>query len=162
MREEWLDAIDTFYPPQFTTSKVLAPLITQVRRQQSLLETMQQRNFKPMGNYAAQAQLASESFQRAVGPLLEWAKKPRVRSELFMFRRTVIGDKFSKMVTTPISELLGLLHLIAESTFPQLGIRVTQRRAQIMSIRGMALSCAPNFSPISDINLFSRLHRGIA
>lgn len=109
-----------------------------------------------------QFKLVAESFEKTVAPLLNWAKNPRVKSELFMFRKSATGEKFSQLVTLSREKLVLILNLLFEFFTSKTASPITHRRAQIMSIRGLALSCAPNFTPISDINLFSRLHWGIA
>jgi len=111
---------------------------------------------------AEQLRIATVQFQKTIGPLLEWVKKPRVRSELFMYRRSITGDKFSKLVSKPIEALVEALASFAKFISPKRIVKSPQKRAQIMSIRGLALSCAPNFARISDINSFSRSYSGIA
>jgi hypothetical protein len=79
-----------------------------------------------------------------------------------MYRRSITGDKFSRLVSKPIEALFQALQVFAEFIVPKFIIQKPQRRAQIMSIRGLALSCAPNMTRISDINTFSRSYSGIA
>ena len=113
----------------------------------------------------SQATLASSlalKVQRSVEPMLNWVKSPKGRCELFMYKRSQIRDKFSKLVSTPIENLVIVQQTVAKFLESKLTTPVYGRRAQIMSIRGLALSCAPNFTRISDINSFSRLHRGLA
>ena len=100
--------------------------------------------------------------QGSVEPILNWVKSPKRRCELFMYKRSQIQDKFSKLVSTPIEFLLIVQQAVAKFLESKLGAPVYGRRAQIMSIRGLALSCAPNFARISDINLLSRSYSGIA
>jgi hypothetical protein len=138
------------------------PMLQGLRRQQDLLQSIALTKQAVFGASAEQIKLAADQFQRTIGPLLEWAKRPRVRSELFMYRRSVIGDKFSKLVSRPIETLVEVLQRCAEFIEPNRFIQNQQRRAQIMSIRGLALSCAPNYTRISDINLSSRSFSGIA
>jgi ATP-dependent Lon protease len=102
------------------------------------------------------------SLEKTIAPLIEWARKPRVRSELFMYRRSITGDKFFKLVSYSLEEMLDLLLQALTFISPKWTLETLKRRAQIMSIRGLALSCAPNFTRISDFNSFSRLHRGLA
>lgn len=109
-----------------------------------------------------QFKLAAESFDKAVAPLLKWAKNPRVKSELFMFRKSATGEKFSQLVTLTLEELVLILNSLFEFLTSKTSTPINHKRAQIMSIRGLALSCAPNLTRISDNNSFSRLHRGIA
>ena len=114
---------------------------------------------------AAQANLASRlahKVQGSVEPMLNWVKSPKGRCELFMYKRSQIRDKFSKLVSTPIEFLVIVQQAVTKFLESKLATPVYGRRAQIMSIRGLALSCAPNFTRISDFNSFSRLHRGHA
>jgi hypothetical protein len=115
-----------------------------------------------LGVTQEQFKLAAESFEKTVGPLLNWAKNPRVKSELFMFRKSATGEKFSQLVTLTLEKLVLILNSFFEFLTSKNTTPINHKRAQIMSIRGLALSCAPNFTPISDNNSFSRLHRGIA
>jgi hypothetical protein len=104
------------------------------------------------------------SIQASVAPLIEWAKSPKARCELFMYKRSRIGEKFSKLIASPLEFLVVIqerIRLFFASKFPVSSYRPTGR-AQIMSIRGLALSCAPNHTRISDINLSSRSFSGIA
>lgn len=130
--------------------------------QAKLLSEYSQGVHQVLGVTQEQFKLAAESFERAVGPLLNWAKNPRVKSELFMFRKSATGEKFSQLVTLTLEELVLILNSLFEFLTSKTSTPFTHKRAQIMSIRGLALSCAPNFTPISDNNSFSRLHRGIA
>lgn len=141
--------------------KTLEPMLAGIRRQQALLSKLEQKQYKPMGELATQMRTASESFQRTVAPLIEWAAKPRVRSELFMYRRSVTGDKFSKLVSAPIEALLETLLMVLDFVTPNWRADTCQKRAQIMSIRGLALSCAPNFSRKGDIKSLSRSYSGL-
>jgi hypothetical protein len=148
-------------PAGLREPKTLEPMLAGIRRQQALLSKLEQKQYKPMGELAAQMKIASESFQRTVAPLIEWAAKPRVRSELFMYRRSVTGDKFSKLVSTPIEALLETELIILDFVTPNWSADTSQKRAQIMSIRGLALSCAPNFSREGDIKSLSRSNSGL-
>lgn len=138
------------------------PMLRGLRRQQELLQNIAQTKQAIFGASAEQLRVVSDQFQKTIGPLLEWAKKPRVKSELFMYRRSITGDKFSKLVSKPLELLLRAMECFASFITPKRIIQNPQRRAQIMSIRGLALSCAPNFTRISDINLLSRSYSGIA
>lgn len=149
-------------PAALREPRTLEPMLAGIERQQALLLKLEQKQYKPMGSLASQMQIASKSFQKTVAPLIEWAKKPRVRSELFMYRRSITGDKFSKLVSKPLEVLLEAMECFARFITPKRIIQNLQRRAQIMSIRGLALSCAPNFTRKSDINLLSRSYSGIA
>jgi hypothetical protein len=112
---------------------------------------------------ATQAQIAlAASFQKSVGQLLSWAKNPRVKSELFMYRKSATAEKFSKLVSIPLEKLILILNSFLAYLDLTKILPITQGRARIMSIRGLALSCAPNLTRISDINSFSRLYRGFA
>jgi len=114
---------------------------------------------------ATQVNLASRlahKVQGSVEPMLNWFKSPKGRCELFMYKRSQIRDKFSKLVSTPIEFLVIVQQNVTKFLESKLAIPVYGRRAQIMSIRGLALSCAPNFTRISDFNSLSRLHRGFA
>jgi len=112
---------------------------------------------------ATQAQITlAASFQKSVGQLLSWAKNPRVKSELFMYRKSATAEKFSKLVSIPLEKLILILNSFFEYLDLTKILPITQRRARIMSIRGLALSCAPNVTRKSDINSFSRLYRGFA
>jgi hypothetical protein len=138
------------------------PMLQGLRRQQALLENIALTKQAVFGASAEQLRIAADQFQKTIGPFLEWAKKPRVKSELFMYRRSVTGDKFSKLVSKPIEALAEAMASFTKFITPKRIVENTQRRPQIMSIRGLALSCAPNFTRISDFNSFSRLHRGHA
>ena len=114
---------------------------------------------------AAQENLAlklANKLQKSVEPMLNWVKSPKGRCEMFMYKRSQIRDKFSKLVSTPIEFLIIVQQTVTKFLESKLATPVYGRRAQIMSIRGLALSCAPNFTRISDFNSFSRLHRGHA
>jgi len=157
------DAPWTFrIPDSLREPRTLEPMLAGIQRQRALLMKLEQKQYRPMGSLASQMQIASESFQKTVAPLLEWAKRPRVRSELFMYRRAITGDKFSKLVSKPIEVLIEVLQTFADFITPNRMNHNPQKRVQIMSIRGLALSCAPNFTRISDINTFSRSFSGIA
>jgi hypothetical protein len=138
------------------------PMLEGLRRQQALLQSIALTRQAMFGASAEQLKLATDHFQKTIGPLLEWAKKPRVRSEIFMYRRSITGDKFSKLVSKPIEALVEVMVRFAKFISPKRIVENPQKRAQIMSIRGLALSCAPNYTQISDINSFSRLLRGPA
>jgi len=138
------------------------PTLQGLRRQQELLQSIAQTRQAIFGASAEQLRIATDQFQKTIGPFLEWAKKPRVKSELFMYRRSVTGDKFSKLVSKPIEALVEAMVIFAKFITPKRIVENPQRRAQIMSIRGLSLSCAPNFTRISDINTFSRSFSGIA
>jgi hypothetical protein len=138
------------------------PMLQGLRRQQELLRNIALTKQAVFGASAEQLKVVSDQFQKTIGPLLEWAKKPRVRSELFMYRRSITGDKFCKLVSKPIEALVEAMAIFAKFISPKRIVENTQRRAQIMSIRGLALSCAPNFTRISDIKSFSRLYREFA
>ena len=139
-----------------------APMLEGLRRQQALLQSIALTRQAMFGASAEQLKLASDHLQKTIGPLVEWAKKPRVRSELFMYRRSITGDKFSKLVSKPIEALIEVMVRFAKFISPKRIVKNPQKRAQIMSIRGLALSCAPNYTQISDIKSFSRLLRGPA
>jgi hypothetical protein len=109
-----------------------------------------------------QFKLAAQAFEKQIAPLLTWLKNPRVKSELFMLRRSATGEKFSQLVTLSLEKLILILNSLFDFFFSKSLPAITHRRAQIMSIRGLALSCAPNFTRISDINSFSRSYSGIA
>lgn len=100
--------------------------------------------------------------QGSIEPLLNWVKSPKERCELFMYKRSQIRDKFSRLVSTSIEFLVIVQQAVTKFLESKLATPVYGRRAQIMSIRGLALSCAPNYTRISDINSLSRLHRGLA
>lgn len=136
--------------------------ISGLTSQAKLLSEYSQGVHQVTGVTQEQFKLIAESYEKAVAPLLAWAKKPRIKSELFMFRRSATGEKFSQLVAHSLEKLVLILNSLFEFFTSKTTSPITHKRAQIMSIRGMALSCAPNFTPISDINLFSRLHRGIA
>lgn len=138
------------------------PMLRGLRRQQELLQSIALTKQAVFGASAEQIKVVTDQFQKTIGPLLEWAKKPRVKSELFMYRRSITGDKFSKLVSKPIEVLIEVMAIFAKFITPKRIVENTQRRAQIMSIRGLALSCAPNLTRISDINLLSRSYSGIA
>ena len=143
-------------PESLREPKTLEPMLAGIKRQQILLSSLERKQFSPMGELSAQMKIASDSFQKTVAPLIEWARKPRVRSELFMYRRSKTGDKFSKLVNAPIEMLFVELVTIADFITPNWSADTNQKRAQIMSIRGLALSCAPNFTRKGDIKLLSR------
>ena len=149
-------------PASLREPRTLEPMLAGIQRQQVLLQKLEQKQYKPMGLLAPQMQAASESFQKTVAPLIEWARKPRVRSELFMYRRSITGDKFFKLIKSPIEMLVQVLMAVAEFISPKWVADTSQRRAQIMSIRGLALSCAPNFTRNSDFNFLSRSFSGKA
>ncbi len=136
--------------------------LTGLTNQAKLLNEYSQGVREIVGVTQDQFKKAAESFEKTIAPLLVWAKNPRVKSELFMFRKSATGEKFSQLVRLSLEELIlilsSLFGLFARKNF----LPVTHKRAQIMSIRGLALSCAPNYTRISDINSFSRLHRGHA
>ena len=114
---------------------------------------------------ASQTSLACrllDSVQESAAPLLRWAKSPKGRIELFMYKRSQIQDKFSKLVSSPLDLLILVQQIVAKFFESKIAVPAYGRRAQIMSIRGSALSCAPNFTRISDINLLSRSYSGIA
>jgi hypothetical protein len=135
---------------------------TGLMNQAKLLNEYSQGVREIVGVTQDQLKKAAESFEKTIAPLLVWAKNPRVKSELFMFRKSATGEKFSQLVRLSLEELILILNshfgLFATTNFRP----VAHKRAQIMSIRGLALSCAPNYPRISDINSFSRLHRGHA
>jgi hypothetical protein len=93
-------------------------------------------------------------YQKSAEPMLKWIKSSRGRCELYMYKRSQIRDKFSRLVARPIEFLVVVQNIVLAFFKSRLRISRVQRcgRAQIMSIRGLALSCAPNFSRISDIN----------
>ena len=105
---------------------------------------------------------AAETFEKAVGILLDWAKNPRVKSEIFMFRKCATGEKFSHLVAFSTEEIILIVNYIFEFLSASRSLPITHKRAQIMSIRGLALSCAPNFTSSSDVKSFSRSSWGIA
>lgn len=127
-----------------------------------LVSQYSEKVLKGLESHQVGLKIASDFFESSIGPLLNWAKNPRVKSELFMYRKSATAEKFSKLVSIPLEKLI----LILKSSFEFLGLSqilpITQRRAQIMSLRGLALSCAPNVTRISDINSSSRLYRGFA
>ncbi len=104
---------------------------------------------------------AAESFEKTIAPILVWAKNPRVKSELFMFRKSATGEKFSQLVRLSLQELILILNSLFGEFATRNFIPVTHKRAQIMSIRGLALSCAPNFSRKGDIKSMSRSYSGL-
>ncbi len=128
--------------------------------QAKLLSEYSQGVRQVLGVTQEQFKLAAESFERAVGPLLNWAKNPRVKSELFMFRKSATGEKFSQLVALSLEKLVLILDSLFEFLTSKIAKPITHKRARIMSIRGLALSCAPNFTQISDINSMSRLLPG--
>lgn len=136
--------------------------LTGLTNQAKLLNEYSQGVREIVGVTQDQFKKAAESFEKTIAPLLVWAKNPRVKSELFMFRKIATGEKFSQLVTLSLEELVLVLNSLFEFFATKNFLPVTHKRAQIMSIRGLALSCAPNFTRISDINSFSRLHRGHA
>ena len=126
-----------------------------------LLNKYSQRVLLSQGASEAQIKLAA-SFDKSLGHLLSWAKNPRVKSELFMYRKSATAEKFSKFVSIPLEKLILILNSFFEFSNLSKILPITQRRAQIMSIRGLALSCAPNFTSVSDVKSFSRSSWGIA
>ena len=128
--------------------------------QAKLLSEYSQGVRQVLGVTQEQFKLAAESFEKTVGPLLNWAKNPRVKSELFMFRKSATGEKFSQLVTLSLEKLVLVLNSLFEFLTSKTPSPFSHKRAQIMSIRGLALSCAPNFTQISDINSMSRLLPG--
>lgn len=136
--------------------------LTGLTNQAKLLSEYSQGVREIVGVTQDQFKKAAESFEKTIAPLLVWAKNPRVKSELFMFRKSATGEKFSQLVRLSLEELILILNslfgLFATKNF----LPVTHKRAQIMSIRGLALSCAPNFTRKDDIKLLSRSKFGIA
>ena len=117
--------------------------------------------------FAQQASLANRliaPYQKAAAPMLKWINSPHGKCELFMYKRSQISAKFSKLVAGPLEFLVVIQRILISFFKSQLVIPQDRRgrRAQIMSIRGLALSCAPNFTRISDTNSFSRLYREFA
>lgn len=139
-----------------------APMLDGLRRQQALLQSIALARQAAFGASEEQLKAAADHFQKTIGPLLEWAKKPRVRSELFMYRKSATAEKFSKLVSIPLEKLIHILNSFFEFFDLSKILPITQRRARIMSIRGLALSCAPNFTSLSDVKSFSRSSWGIA
>ncbi len=109
-----------------------------------------------------QFKFVAQAFEKKIAPLLTWLKNPRVKSELFMLRRSATGEKFSQLVTLALEKLILILNSLFEFFFSRSLPTITHKRAQIMSIRGLALSCAPNFTRKDDIKLLSRSNFGIA
>ncbi len=136
-------------------------VLSGLTNQALLLNKYSQRVLLSKGATDAQIKLAA-SFDKSLGRLLSWAKNPRVKSELFMYRKSATAEKFSKLVSIPLEKLILVLNSFFEFSDLSKILPITQRRARIMSIRGLALSCAPNYTQISDINSFSRLLRGPA
>ncbi len=136
----------------------LAGLTNQAR----LLGEYSQGIRKIAGASQEQFKIAAESFNKTMAPLLSWAKNPRVKSELFMFRKSATGEKFNQLIAISLEELVLILNAVFSFFSTNYSLPIAHKRAQIMSIRGLALSCAPNYTRISDINSFSRLHRGHA
>lgn len=137
-------------------------VLSGLTNQAKLLSEYSQGVRQVLGVTQEQFKLAAESFDKAVAPLLNWARNPRVKSELFMFRKSATGKKFSQLVTLSLEKLVLILNSLFEFLTSKTASPITQKRAQIMSIRGLALSCAPNFTRKSDINSFGRLHREFA
>ncbi len=127
-----------------------------------LVNQYSEKVLKGLESHQVGLKIASDFFKSSIGPLLNWAKNPRVKSELFMYRKSATAEKFSKLVSIPLEKLILTLNSFFEYLDLTKILPITQRRARIMSIRGLALSCAPNVTRISDINSFSRLYRGFA
>lgn len=108
-----------------------------------------------------QFKIAAESFNKSIAPLLSWAKNPRVKSELFMFRKSATGEKFNQLVAISLEELVLILNSVFSFFTTNYSLPTAHKRAQIMSIRGLALSCAPNFSRKGDIKSLSRSNSGL-
>ena len=136
-------------------------VLSGLTNQAILLNGYSQRVLLTQGATRTQITLAA-SFQKSVGQLLSWAKNPRVKSELFMYRKSATAEKFSRLVSIPLEKLILVLNSFFEFSDLTLILSITQRRARIMSIRGLALSCAPNFTAVSDVKSFSRSSWGIA
>ncbi len=136
--------------------------LTGLTNQAKLLSEYSQGMREIVGVTQDQFKKAAESFEKSIAPLLVWARNPRVKSELFMFRKSATGEKFSRLVTLSLEELLSILNSLLEIFASKTFLPLTHKRAQIMSMRGLALSCAPNSTRISDINLLSRSYSGIA
>jgi hypothetical protein len=117
-----------------------------------------QRQFKIVSPFLldAQAKFSSVEFSKTISRLLTWSNTPRVKSELFMYRKSATAEKFSKLVAIPLERLILVLNSFFEFSDLNKILPITQKRARIMSIRGLALSCAPNFTPSSDVKTFSR------
>jgi hypothetical protein len=136
--------------------------LTKLTNHAKILGQHSEKVLKALNSNQAGLKIASDFFESSIGPLLNWAKNPRVKSELFMYRKSATAERFSKLVSIPLEKLILILNSFFKFSDLNKILPITQRRAQIMSIRGLALSCAPNFTRISDINSFSRLHRGLA
>jgi hypothetical protein len=137
------------------------PMLAGLVRHKEYLQEISSKNQNLFGVSATQLKAVSDSFQRTLAPFLKLAKNPRFRSELFMHRRKGIQDKFFKLVASPLElavlELQVLFTFLnsTKNNFPE------PRRAQIMSLRGLALSCAPNLTQKGDIKLLSRSKLGM-
>ena len=153
---------DLCVPTTLRTPKNLSQLLQNEQRKQAVFKQISLlRREIPIAS-ADQLRALTIQVEKTIAPLIEWARKPRVQSELFMYRRSLTGDKFFKLVSYSLAEILDALLRALTFISPRSTLETQQKRAQIMSIRGLALSCAPNFTRISDFNSFSRLHRGHA
>jgi len=153
---------DLCVPTTLRSPQVLSEILESEQRKQSLFKQISLLRQEIPNASAAQIRAVTISLEKTIAPLIEWARKPRVRSELFMYRRSITGDKFFKLVSYSLEEILDALLQALTLVSPKWTFETLKRRAQIMSIRGLALSCAPNYTRISDFNSFSRLHRGHA
>lgn len=152
---------DLRVPTTLRTPQNLSAMLLEAERKKSIYKQIALVRKAIPNSSAAQIKAASDQFQKAIAPLIEWAAKPRVRSELFMYRRSITGDKFSKLVSAPIEAQLESFLVILDFVTPNWSADTSQKRAQIMSIRGLALSCAPNFSRKGDIKSLSRSYSGL-
>ncbi len=153
---------DLCVPTTLRNPQILSEVLQREQRKQALYTQISLLRQAIPEASASQISAVTNQLQKTIAPLIEWARKPRVRSELFMYRRSITGDKFFKLVSYSLQEMLDVLLQILTFNSPRSTLETKQKRAQIMSIRGLALSCAPNFTRISDINSFSRLYREFA
>jgi len=147
---------DLRVPTTLRTPKNLSETLREIELKQGIFKQIALVRQTIPAASASQIKIATDQFQKAIGPLIEWARKPRVRSELFMYRRSITGDKFFKLVSYSLEKLLNVFLWAQAFATPNWASEKQQRRAQIMSIRGLALSCAPNFSRKGDTKFLSR------
>jgi len=153
---------DLCVPTTLRSPQVLSEILKSEQQKQSLFKQISLLRQEIPSASAAQIRAVTISLEKTIAPLIEWARKPRVRSELFMYRRLITGDKFFKLVSYSLEEILDALLQALTLVSPKWTFETLKRRAQIMSIRGLALSCAPNFTRKDDIKLLSRSNFGIA
>lgn len=106
--------------------------------------------------------LATEKHLKSVAKLIEWAQKPSSRAQFHICRRQMIGTKFSSMVENKIEDLEFSDVRVEVSPIIPMELRLTNVRARMMSLRGVALSIAPNFLQMKRHQSFGRSILGIA